>query len=165
MVKMKIEDKILEEIARYKSINNYIIEQADLGAPPVPGEEPPLGGEPPLPGGEPPLPGGPPAPGAPPAGGAPPAPTGTTEVDIETDADVEEIGTEEGGGEEEGGEEELDITDLVDTQKSMSDKQEEYFNNLFTQLSTLENKLGDFYQALNWGTIPKNDNIADFFSF
>ena len=143
MVKMKIEDKILEEIARYKSINNYIIEQADLGAPPVPGEEPPLGGEPPLPGGEPPLP------GAPPAGGAPPAPTGTTEVDIETDADVEEIGTEEGGGEEEGGEEELDITDLVDTQKTMSDKQEEYFNNLFSQLSNLESKLGEMDQLVN----------------
>ena len=32
-------------------------------------------------------------------------------------------------------------------------------------IASLENKLGDFYQALNWGTIPKNDNIADFFSF
>ena len=32
-------------------------------------------------------------------------------------------------------------------------------------IASLENKLGDFYQALNWGGIPKNDNMADFFSF
>ena len=32
-------------------------------------------------------------------------------------------------------------------------------------LASLENKLGDFYNALNWGAIPKNDNMADFFSF
>ena len=32
-------------------------------------------------------------------------------------------------------------------------------------ISSLENKLGDFYSALNWGLIPKNDNVADFFSF
>jgi hypothetical protein len=145
MGNMDIDKKILEEIKRYKSINNYIMEQ-------VP---PPPGGDLPLPGGDvPPPPGGevPPAPGGdvpPPPGGAPPAP-GTepgAPVDVETDADVEEIGTEE-GGEEEGGEEELDITDLVDTQKTMSDKQEEYFNNLFTQLSTLETKLGEMDQLV-----------------
>jgi hypothetical protein len=141
---MSIDKKILEEIARYNSINNYIMEQgADLGAPP-----PPPGGAPldaPLDA---------PAPDAgavpPPPGGAAetPAPTGTTEVDIANDADVEEIGTEEGEGEE-GGDEELDITDLVDTQKTMSDKQEEYFNNLFTQLSTLESKLGEMDQLVS----------------
>ena len=110
---MSVEQKILEEIARYNSINKYIMEQVP---PPTPGDE---------------L-------------GAPPAPTGTTEVDIEADADVEEIGADE-----EGGEEELDITDLVDTQKTMADKQEEYFNNLFTQLSTLETKLGEMDQLIN----------------
>jgi hypothetical protein len=137
---MSVEQKILEEIARYNSINKYIMEQVppppagdELGAPPPPG------GEVPPPGGEVPPPGAPPAPG-----GAPPAPTGTTEVDIEADADVEEIGADE-----EGGEEELDITDLVDTQKTMADKQEEYFNNLFTQLSTLETKLGEMDQLIN----------------
>lgn len=31
--------------------------------------------------------------------------------------------------------------------------------------SSLENKLQDFYNALNWGKIPQNDNLADFFSF
>jgi len=135
MVKMGIDNKILKEIARYNSINNYIMEQgADLGAPP-----PPPGGAPidePLAGGAipPPPPGG--------------APTGTTEIDVANDVDVEEIGTEE-GGDEEGGDEELDITDLVDTQKTMSDKQEEYFNNLFTQLSSLESKLGEMDQLVN----------------
>jgi DNA polymerase elongation subunit (family B) len=37
------------------------------------------------------------------------------------------------------------------------------YEKIFT--ASLENKLGDFYSALNWGGIPKNDNIADFFSF
>ena len=144
---MSLDKKILSEINRYRSINNYINEQA------VPGEEDPAlglpGGEGDVAGG---LPGGDPttggagAPPPPVAGGAgaPPAPTGATEVDIANDEDVEEIGTEE-----EGGEEELDITDLVDTQKTMSDKQEEYFNNLFSQLSNLESKLGEMDQLVN----------------
>jgi len=37
------------------------------------------------------------------------------------------------------------------------------FEKIFT--SSLENKLQDFYAALNWGRIPKNDNLEDFFSF
>jgi len=130
---MSIDNKILEEIKRYKSINKYIMEQGELPPPPPGGDAPieePLGG------------GAPPAPEA----GAPPAPTGTTEIDVEKDADVEEIGTEGG---EEGGEEEIDITDLVDTQKSMGDKQDEYFNNLFSQLSNLEQKLGEMDQLVN----------------
>jgi len=143
---MSVDKKILEEIKRYKSINNYIMEQAQ----PLPGEdlgEPPIGGEvPPPPGGAPPPPGEvPPPPGGAPAG-EPPAPTGATPVDIAQDADVEELDAETEG--EEGGEEELDITDLVDTQKSMSDKQEEYFNNLFNQLSNLETKLGEMDQLV-----------------
>jgi DNA polymerase elongation subunit (family B) len=31
--------------------------------------------------------------------------------------------------------------------------------------ASLEKKLGAFYSALNWGNIPKNSNISDFFSF
>jgi hypothetical protein len=31
--------------------------------------------------------------------------------------------------------------------------------------SSLDNKLNDIYAALNWGIIPKNTNITDFFSF
>ena len=141
---MSVDQKILEEIARYNSINKYIMEQVpppppgdELGAPPPPGGEAPIGGEVP-----------PPAGGAPPpAGAVPGAPTPPTEgepVDVKADADVEEIGADE-----EGGEEEIDITDLVDTQKTMSDKQEEYFNNLFSQLSNLESKLGEMDQLVS----------------
>jgi len=138
---MSVDQKILEEIARYNSINKYIMEQVppppgdELGAPPPPGGEAPIGGEVP-----------PPAAGAP-AAGAPATPAPPTEgepIDVEADADVEEIGSDG----EEGGEEEIDITDLVDTQKTMSDKQEEYFNNLFTQLSNLESKLGEMDQLV-----------------
>jgi len=133
---MGIDNKILEEIQRYRSINNYIMEQ--VPPPPVDAPAGDAGAVPP------PVEGGlPPAPPAPPA--EPGAP-----VDVATDADVEEVGAEEGGeGEgEEGGEETLDITDLVDTQKTMSDKQEEYFNNLFSQLSNLESKLGEMDQLV-----------------
>ena len=37
----------------------------------------------------------------------------------------------------------MDITDLVDSQKTMADKQEEYFNNLFGQIQKMEEKLGE----------------------
>ena len=138
---MGIDKKILEEIKRYREINNYIMEQ------PVPPEAEALVGglEPPALGGEvPPPPGGEVPP--PPAGETPPPPpaeTGPTPIDVAADADVEEIGAEE-----EGGEEELDITDLVDSQKTMADKQEEYFNNLFSQLNNLESKLGEMDQLV-----------------
>ena len=74
-------------------------------------------------------------------GGVPPpaAPSPSTPVDVASDPDVEEVGKE---GEEEGVEE-LDITDLVDSQKTMADKQEEYFNNLFDQLKNMEQKLSE----------------------
>ncbi len=142
MGKMNIDKKILEEIKRYNSINKYIMEQGEL-PPPPPGGDAPI--DEPVPGAPAPDAGMPPAPEAP-APGAPPAPTGTTEVDVEKDDDVEVIGSEGG---EEGGEEELDITDLVDSQKSMGDKQDEYFNNLFSQLSNLEQKLGEMDQLVN----------------
>ena len=136
---MSIDQKILEEIARYNSINKYIMEQVppppggeDLGVPPPPGGEAPIGGEAPPPAAGAPIPETP----APPTEGEP--------IDINADADVEEIGADE-----EGEEEEIDITDLVDTQKTMSDKQEEYFNNLFSQLSNLESKLGEMDQLVS----------------
>ena len=31
--------------------------------------------------------------------------------------------------------------------------------------SAFANKLGDFYSAMNWGSIPKNNNLGKFFSF
>ena len=95
----------------------------------------------------------PPAPGAdvaPPAPGAdvaPPAPGADTTpqpIDVETDPDVEKI-DDEGKSEEgkESGSEELDITELVDAQKNIQTKQDDYFENLFNQLNTLEQKLGE----------------------
>jgi len=124
----KIDNRILEEIARYNSINNYIIEQ-DATLPPPPGDPnalPPAGGAPaPV---DPNL--------APPA---PAAPEGPQPVDLENDPDVEKVGE----GDSEGKTEEMDITDLVKSQKKVEQKQEEYFDNLFQHLDNLENKLGE----------------------
>jgi hypothetical protein len=132
---MEISKTIIEEIKRYKNINNYIVEQA--AEPPVeaPGEVPPpapeaAGATPPPPTGE-----------TPPAEGAEPTP-----VDVATDPDVEKVGAE---GEEETGSEELEITDLVTSQKNIETKQEEYFNNLFSQLSNLEKKLSDMDNVMS----------------
>jgi hypothetical protein len=122
---MAIDKKIISEIERYKSINRYLNEQAP--PPPPPGGEaaPPPGGE---------------AAPPPPAGEAP-----ATPIDVEVDAEVEKVddkGKSEEGGTE-GGTEELEITDLVTSQENIEKKQEEYFNNLFAQLSNLEQKLGE----------------------
>ena len=132
---MSIDEKILNEIKRYNSINNYISEQEVPPPPPAdpaldPAADPAAGAIPPPPGEVP----------ADPAAPAPPAaPEGeATPVDVATDPDVEEIGAE-GEGEVE----ELDITDLVDSQKTMADKQEEYFENLFNQIKTMETKLSE----------------------
>ena len=128
---MKIDEKILNEISRYRQINKYILEQ---DAPPIPDPaDPAAAGAPPA---DPAAAGAPPAPAAPAAGGEP--------VDVAADPDVEEVTPEGEGAEgEEGGVEELDITDLVDSQKTMADKQEEYFENLFNQIKTMEEKLAE----------------------
>ena len=139
---MSIDQRILKELDRYNRINKYIMEQAeplppapDLGADPaaagLPADDPAAAAVPP-----------PPAPPAPPA--EPAAPTGDTAVNVATDPDVEEIGAE-GEGEVE----ELDITDLVDTQSAIADKQEEYFNNLFDQLNKMQEKLGEMDQLVS----------------
>ena len=126
----KIDNRILEEIARYNSINNYIVEQ-DATLPPPPGEEDPnaapVGGAP-----------APVDPNVAPA--APAAPAGPQPVDLENDPDVEKVGEGENAG---GKTEEMDITDLVKSQKKVEQKQEEYFDNLFQHLDNLESKLGE----------------------
>jgi hypothetical protein len=135
---MGIDEKILREISRYNSINKYIMEQ---DVPPLPGEDP--AALPPAdPGADPAAAGAPPADPAAPAPPAPPAEP--TPVDVANDPDVEEIGAE-GEGETE----EVDITDLIDNQKTMADKQEEYFNNLFDQIKTMETKLGEMDQLVS----------------
>lgn len=132
---MSVDKKILEELRRYNQINNYIFEQEALDVPPpadVPPADPTAGGLPP----------------ADPS--VVPAPPVTPEeeptpIDPETDPDVEKVdnqGNIESATEEEGTEE-LDITDLVTSQKSIETKQEEYFNNLFGQLENLQSKLGE----------------------
>jgi len=125
---MSVDKKIIEVLNRHNSINNYITEQelpaADL--PPV-GAEEPVGGE---------LPAAPPdLPATEPLG--PPQ-----VIDVEADTEVEKIDNE-GKSEEGGDSESLDITDLVDSQKNIEKKQEEYFNNLFKQLETLQGKLSE----------------------
>jgi hypothetical protein len=135
---MRIDIKILDELKRYNQINSYITEQdvppADPGAVPPPPAD--LGALPPPPG----DPGAvPPPPGDPAAGAVAPQP-----VDVATDPDVEKIGEE--GAEKKG--EELEITDLVKSQKNIETKQEEYFDNLFKHLEDLESKLSNMDQIV-----------------
>ena len=129
---MSLERKILSEIERYRQINKYITEQAealppeDAVAPPPPAEgdvTPPPAEETPAP---------------------PPQP-----IDVEADPEVEKIDSE--GKSEEGDKntEELDVTELVDSQKNIETKQEEYFNNLFGQLSNLETRLKEMDNIMN----------------
>lgn len=126
---MGIDSKILQELNRYNSINQYITEQEV--PPPPPAEDP--GAVPPPPGGE----VAPPAPAAPEAVAPQP-------VDVATDPDVEKIGEE--GADKKG--EELEITDLVKSQKNIETKQEEYFDNLFKHLEDLESKLSNMDQIV-----------------
>jgi hypothetical protein len=140
---MSLDKKILEEIQRYRSINNYISEQDAIDAltAPLPGDDvaPALGAE------TPPLPGEETAP-------APGAETSPEPIDVESDPDVEKIddeGNSEENQDEESGSEELDITELVDAQKNIQTKQDDYFENLFNQLNTLEQKLGEMDTIMN----------------
>ena len=137
---MSLDKKILSEIQRYKSINNYINEQAgdDLAA-----LSPEAGAAPP------------PPPSADTATPPPPptAPEGApTPIDVENDPDVEKIdddGKSEEGDKGESGAEELDITELVDSQKNIEKKQDDYFDNLFGQLNKLESRLGEMDAIMN----------------
>jgi hypothetical protein len=143
---MSIDKKILEEIARFNNINNYILEQEDPNM--IPPADPNA-----MPPADPNM--APPAdPNAmPPAdpNAAPPvdpnaAPAPPTPIDVEADKDVEVIGDDEN--------EELEITDLVDSQKSIGEKQDEYFDNLFAQIKGLEEKLSAMDQL-----VSKIDNL------
>jgi molecular chaperone GrpE (heat shock protein) len=139
---MSIDKKIISEIERYRQINRYIMEQEIGGAIPAPGI-PPAPGDAPIPADAVPPP-------PPPGGEAPlPADAAAQPIDVETDPDVTKI-DDEGESEETGGEtEELDITDLVDSQKNIETKQEEYFDNLFNQLNNLESKLKEMDSIVN----------------
>jgi len=97
------------------------------------------------------------------AGAVPPPPPGEAEgpggaptpIDVENDPDVEKI-DDDGESEEkkdkkddEGGTDELDVTDLVDSQKNIEKKQDDYFENLFGQLTKLESRLGEMDAIMN----------------
>jgi hypothetical protein len=141
---MSLDKKILSEIDRYRSINKYITEQAEE-IPTTPEED--LGALAPLPGDV-----GAGAPPPPAAGAVPPPAPVAGPLDVENDPDVEKIddeGNSEESSEEEGGSEELDITELVDSQKSIQTKQDEYFTNLFSQLDNLQSKLGEMDNVMN----------------
>jgi hypothetical protein len=135
---MSLDKKILSEIQRYRSIDKYIAEQAgeDLGA-----LTPEAGAVPPPPPSE--------------ATATPPPPPGDaapTPIDVENDPDVEKIdddGKSEESTDEESGSEELDITELVTSQKEIQTKQDDYFENLFGQLNKLESKLGEMDVIMN----------------
>jgi hypothetical protein len=124
--KMKMDDRILNELKRYNSINNYIFEQ-DAAIPPPEGEAIP------------------PAPEATADAAIPSSPITTepTPVVPETDPDVEKIDASGASEEQTSSTEELDITDLVTSQKNVEQKQEEYFKNLFSQLESLQTKLSE----------------------
>jgi hypothetical protein len=81
----KIDNQIIEEIARYNSINQYIVEQ-DATLPPPPGQDDPNALPAPSPETAPPA--------DPNAAITPPAPTGPQPVDVANDPDVEKIGDE-----------------------------------------------------------------------
>ena len=126
---MRTDERIISEIKRHNSINKYIMEQdalaPDLGGAPADAPAPDLGGAP---------------------ADAPTAtPVDTTPkiVDVAADKDVEKIDNKGESEETESSTEELDITELVDSQKKIENKQEEYFQNLFSQLETLQSKLGE----------------------
>jgi len=132
---MKIDIEILNELKRYNSINKYLNEQ-DAGAelPPPPADA--MGAELPPPPAD--------AGAVPPAdamGAVPPvAPEAepiAEPIDVSSDPDVEKLDDKGKDNKE------LEITDLVKSQKNVEKKQEEYFEQLFDQLSNLENKLGE----------------------
>jgi len=138
---MSVERKILEEVNRYKHINKYLGEQEEPADPAAD-----LGVD---------LGGGDLGLDAEPAGDAPAEP-----VDVASDPDVEVVDEpgNEGGespaepasdmGADDAGTEELDITDLVTTQKDMSAKQEEYMETMMDRLNDLTSKLEDMDQIL-----------------
>jgi len=137
---MSVDKKILEEITRFNSINRYINEQE---LPPPPAGDPLAGGVPPAdPTAATPPPADPAAAGTPPA---PPVGEIPEPVDVTTDPEVEKLDDEK----KEDKTNEVEVTDLVKSQKNVEEKQDEYFQQLFSHLQNLENKLGEMDNIVN----------------
>lgn len=124
---MSIDKKILEELNRHNTINRYLIEQEEPTDPAADaGDDLELDMD---------VEGG--------------AEEIAEPVDVDTDPEVEKIDDEGNvkSDEDMGGDtEELDITDLVNTQNKISDKQDEYMDTMFEKLSDLEGKLSQMDQ-------------------
>ena len=133
---MGIDKKIISEIKRYNSINRYILEQDAFSVPP-PAEETPTTPEP-MTGETPTVDDTTPKPQTPPE-----------IIDVEKDDEVEKIDDTGKSEETETSTEEIEITDLVKSQENIETKQDEYFNNLFSQISNLESKLGEMDSIIN----------------
>jgi hypothetical protein len=139
-----LEQKLQEELNRYKAINKYgktMIMEQDAPPPTDPGAAPADPGA--APAGAPP----PTDPGAAPAG-APPTDPGAPPTDPGAAAPLPSMDTTE----------ELDITDLVDMVKSVKKGQEDStgthteittkMDDVFTKLNDLESKLGEMNQVI-----------------
>lgn len=124
---MNLDKKIIAEIEKFNKVNKYIMEQ-DAAAAPAPVEDPAALPEVPAPVEDP--------------AATPPVDAPAEKIDVATDPDVEKI-DDKGDSEEGDGTEELEITDLVKSQKNIETKQDDYFENLFGQLSNLESKLSE----------------------
>jgi len=126
---MSVDNKILEELKRHNSINNYLVEQEepveptdDLG-----GEDMDMDVE-------------------------MDAEEIAEPVDVDTDPEVEKLDDEGNveSDEDMGGDtEELEITDLVNKQNEISDKQDEYMDSMFDKLNDLESKLSQMDTILS----------------
>lgn len=158
-MKKTVSQAILEELNRYNQINRYITEQ-DIPAADAPPVEEPAGDT----GATPQLPGD-----ATLGGATPPETEPVTEpgqpIDVENDPDVEEIKGDEDSDateeptektDEDSGTEELDITELVNSQKNIETKQEEYMSSMMSKLDELEQKLSQMDSIFE-----KINNIED----
>jgi hypothetical protein len=127
---MAVDRKIIEEIKRHYKINTYIMEQDAIDAPEIPAPDAPApeGVEDPMLNAEIPTP---------------------EVIDVSQDSEVEKI--DDSGKSEESGEEsdseELDITDLVTSQKNVESKQQEYFDMMFKQIEDMQSKLNSMDQV------------------
>lgn len=149
---MNIDIKILEELKRFNQINRYIINEQEAEVAP-PAEAPMAGAAPDV--GVAPEAGAAPDAGVSPEAGVAPesgsdvgAEVVPEPIDVESDPDVEEVDKEK-KEDEEGETEEIDITDLVTSQKEIKDKQDEFMDNIFAKLDDLEQKLTHMDEIMN----------------
>lgn len=153
-----VSQALLEELNRHNQINRYITEQ-DIPAADAPPAEEPAGDA----GAVPQLPVDATLGGATPPETEPVAEPGQP-IDVENDPDVEEIKDDDTPSDTpsdtqsdtESGTEELDITDLVNSQKNIESKQEEYMNSMMSKLDELEQKLSQMDSIFE-----KINNIED----